>query len=189
MAVHIQRISVEQFEEFVSLPENADKMFEYIGGEIVEVPSNAYASEIGFEIGFHIKLYLNQNHIDGHITGEHGGYKVSGERYAPDVGYISAARQPELDREGYNSLPPDLAVEVDYPSTVKSKETLMVKVANYLAAGTVVWVVYPERHEIEVYAPGQPVKILDADDTLDGGGVLPGFTLPVKDIFREQQAS
>jgi Uma2 family endonuclease len=185
MAVQIQRMTVEEFDVFTDLPENADRLFEFIGGEVVEVPSNAYASEIGVNIAFFIKLHLRQNNLPGHVTGEHGGYKVSGERYAPDVAYVSAERQPVLDKQGYNSIAPDLAVEVDFPSSVKSKENLMVKVANYLAAGTVVWVVFPERKEVEVYAPGQPVRIFGVDDTLDGGNVLPGFKLPVKDVFPE----
>jgi Uma2 family endonuclease len=58
-----------------------------------------------------------------------------------------------------------------------------VKVGNYLAAGTVVWVIDPERKLVEVYAPGQPVRKVGVDSVLDGGEVLPGFTLAVKDIF------
>jgi Uma2 family endonuclease len=37
------RVTIEEFDEYINLPENADKLFEYIGGEIVEVPSNTYA--------------------------------------------------------------------------------------------------------------------------------------------------
>jgi Uma2 family endonuclease len=48
-----------------------------------------------------------------------------------------------------------------------------------------VWVVLPETKQVEVYVPGQPMKLLGLDGTLDGGNVLPGFTLTVKDIFAE----
>ncbi len=91
----------------------------------------------------------------------------------------------EIAQRGYNPNPPDLAVEVDFPSTETSRDTLRIKIGNYLAAGTVVWVVNVEPKLVEVYAPGQPVKLLGVDDTLDGGDVLPGFTLSVKDIFPE----
>lgn len=183
MVVQMKRYTVEDFDQFVDLPENDDKLFEYIGGEIVEVPSNAFASEISINISFFIKLFVRQNHIAGHVTGEAGGYMVSGERYAPDVAFISAAKQLELARQGYNPNPPDLAVEVDVPSTEVSRDTLRIKIANYLAAGTVVWVVVAEPRGVEVYVPGQPVKVIGIDGTLDGGDVLPGFTLSVKDIF------
>jgi Uma2 family endonuclease len=60
---------------------------------------------------------------------------------------------------------------------------LRVKVANYLAAGTLVWIVRPETKIVEVYAPGQPMRKVGVDGSLDGGDVLPGFSLPVRDIF------
>ena len=183
MAVETGRLTVEEFDRFAALPENADKLFEYIGGEVVEVPSNPYVSEIAYNIGFAIKLYLRERGIAGHVTGEAGGYMVSGERYAPDVAFISKARQAELATQDYNPNPPELAVEVDFPSTYQSQKDLRTKVVNYLAAGTVVWVVLPETKEVEVYVPGQPRKLVSVDGTLDGGDLLPGFTLPVKEIF------
>jgi len=61
------------------------------------------------------------------------------------------------------------------------------KVVNYLAAGTVVWLVLPETREVEVYIPNKPKQTVGIDGVLDGGDVLPGFTLPVKDIFPEDE--
>ena len=168
----------------IDLPENADKLFEFIGGEIVEVPSNPYASSVGYNLGSEVKVFVKQHKL-GHVTGEAGGYIVAGERYAPDVGFISYARQPELAREGYNPNPPDLAIEVEFPTSTQSERNLRIKLANYLAVGTVVWVVYPETKEVEVYLPGHPVKILGINEVLLGGDVLPGFEMAVRDIFAE----
>lgn len=179
-AQQIKHYTVEDFDRIAALPENADKLLEFIGGEIIEVPSNAYSSEIAAHILIMVGLYVKTNKL-GHITGEQGGYMVSGERYAPDVAYLAKSRQAQLAKEGYNPTPPDLAVEVVSPSD--SSKLITVKVGNYLAAGTVVWVVYPEIKEVAVYVPGQPVKIITADGTLDGSPVLPGFTLPMKEIF------
>jgi len=182
MAVEKTWLTAAEFDALAALPENSDKILEFIGGEIVEVPSNPFASKISSRISGFAFIYLQHNDI-GHLTGEAGGYMVSGERYAPDVGFISYARQPELTQSGYNPNPPDLAVEVDFPSTPESQRQLRLKIANYLAAGTVVWVIYPQNKEIEVYVPGQPVKILGIKDTLDGGAVLPGFSVAVSEIF------
>jgi Uma2 family endonuclease len=113
---------------------------------------------------------------------------VAGARCAPDVAYISAVRQPELAKEGYNPNPPELVVEVEFPVTLESGRKLARKVANYLAAGTLLWVVYPETKTVEVYAPGQPMRLLRLDGVLDGGDVLPGFTLAVKEIFPPEAA-
>lgn len=181
------KTSVEMFDEFVRQPENADKLFEFIAGEIVEVPSNPYASQISQVIAGEIYAYLKGKNL-GHLTGEAGGYMVSGERYAPDVAFISRIKQPRLVSEGYNPNPPDLAVEVDVPSTYTSQRNLFTKTVNYLAAGTVVWIVFPERKEVEVYVPGERQRVLGMNDVLDGGDILPGFQLAVKDIFPEESA-
>ena len=82
------RYSLVEFEAFIDLPENAERFFEFIGGEILEVPSNTYSSKIASRISGFIFMYLLQNDI-GHLTGEQGGYMVFGERYAPDVAFIS----------------------------------------------------------------------------------------------------
>lgn len=176
-------VTLAEFEQFINLPENADKLFEYVGGEIVEVPSNPLSSKLAILVAGAFLNYLQHNDI-GHVTGEAGGYRVFGERYAPDVAFISYARQPQLPYDQqYNPNPPELAVEVISPSD--SPEALRIKIANYLAAGTIVWVFNRVARNVEVYAPGQPVRIVELDGILDGGDVLPGFRLAVKDIFRD----
>lgn len=187
MVAAITKMTVAEFDHWVELPENYNKLFEYIGGEIVEVPSNAAASQISSLFNGYLFVYLLKNPI-AHLTGEAGGYYVSGERYAPDVAILLKSRQPELDKRGYNRVAPDLVVEVDFPSTYESQEELRVKIANYLAAGTTVWLARPEapqNRRLEVYAPAQSVRLLGMADILDGGMILPDFTLPVKDVFPE----
>lgn len=176
--------SLEEFDAFVERPENDARLFELIDGEIVEkVPTNAKASEIAVLIAFFIRLFLRQHNISGHVTGADGGYVVAGERYAPDVAYISAARQPELADKGYNPVPPELAVEVETNTTAQSERQLRSKLYHYLSVGTLVWIVYPELREVEIHAPGKAPQKLTAADTLTGGDVLPGFELPLREIF------
>lgn len=174
--------TVEEFDAFVSLPENHERLFEYIGGEIVEVVSNPYSSKIAMLVGGYIQIYLVQNDI-GHLTGADGGYMVSGERYIPDVGFIRYAKQPELSYvEGYVPNPPDLAVEVLSPGN--ADDEMAVKIANYLAAGTVVWMFKPPQQQVVVFQPGKPAQTLDINSVLDGGTTLPGFKLALKDVFK-----
>jgi Uma2 family endonuclease len=176
----VDAFTVEDFDQFIQLPENADKIFEFIRGELFEVPSNPYSSKISQTIAGEIYIYLKGKDL-GHLTGEAGGYRVFAERYAPDVAFL--AKGKPLAQSGYNLVAPDLAVEVDFPSTTESLTNLRTKIANYLAAGTVLSLVLPETKTVEVYVPGEPVKPLGIDDTLDGGAVLPGFKLAVKEIF------
>jgi Uma2 family endonuclease len=182
MVVATKRYTVEEFDQMVPLPENANRRLEYVGGEVVEVVSNNYASMIAALILAQIVVHV-QRHELGYVTGADGGYQVSGERYIPDAAFISKARQPDPSHDAYNPNAPDLAVEVLSPSD--DLNLLRVKVANYLAAGTVVWVVRPEPQNIEVYVPGQPVQRLGSDATLGGGEVLPGFEVAVSAVFPE----
>lgn len=177
----VKPMTAAEFEQFVTLPENQHKLFEFIGQEPVEVPSNPYVSHIAVRFIRWLAPFVDDNDL-GYVTTEAGGYWVSGERYAPDVAYISKARQAVLAKEGYNPNPPELAIEVVSPND--DLHRLRIKIINYLAAGTWVWAVFPEAKRVEVYVPGQPVKILTHEDTLDGGTVLPGFTLALSDIFK-----
>lgn len=184
-----QQITLAEFEALIAQPENQSRTFEFIGGEIIEVPSNPFVSMIAARIITYIGMFLLKHDL-GHVTGEAGGYMVNGERYAPDVAFISYAVQPELVQQGYNPHPPELAVEVISDMTNTEEQTVLRrKLVNYLAAGVLVWVVNPFDRFVEVYTPGQEwsVRVLRADDTLDGGAVLPGFTLTIGAIFPNKQ--
>jgi Uma2 family endonuclease len=80
-------------------------------------------------------------------------------------------------------MPPQLAAEVETNTTATSERRLRTKLYHYLAAGMVVWVVYPETEEVEIHQVGRAPQVLTIDDTLNGGEVLPGFSLPVRDIL------
>jgi Uma2 family endonuclease len=184
-----QTMTVTDFDIWADLPENRARRLEYIGGEIVEVPSNPYVSMIAVRIIGFLLEYLKVNDL-GWVTGEGGGYMVAGERYAPDAAFISRARQPQLARKGYNPNPPDLAVEViSDPDNREEQTALRVKTTNYLAAGVVVWVVDYVMRVVEVHQPGKPVTVLAEDTILEGGDRLPGLMIPVKDIFPEESGS
>jgi hypothetical protein len=53
----------------------------------------------------------------------------------------------------------------------------------YLNAGTpLVWVSHPARRTVAVYASDRTARIFTEGETLDGGEVLPGFTLPIAEL-------
>jgi Uma2 family endonuclease len=101
--------------------------------------------------------------------------------YAPDVGFIAKARMVDDVPDTFFPFAPDLAVEV--VSKNDSYEAVDAKVANYLRYGTrMVIVAYPKTERLLVYTPNG-VTILEIHDTLDGGDVLPGFKVAVRDLF------
>jgi Uma2 family endonuclease len=181
MAAVIRQYTLEEFEQMLKLPENADKRLEYVGGEVVELVSNNYSSKIGLRIGARILDFVESRNL-GHVTGTDGGYIVANERYIPDVAFVSITRQPETNYETYNKNAPDLAVEVLSPTD--RMDVMRLKLANYLAAKTVVWIIDPIAKTVEVYTPNEKSIRLGINDTLEGGLVLPGFQLPLKDLFR-----
>jgi Uma2 family endonuclease len=178
------RVTLAEFDTFIHLAENRDHNYEYVGGEIYQVVSNPVSSKIAARISGFFFVYL-QAHDVGHLTGADGGYIVSGERYIPDVAFIRYKKQPALScTDGYVPTAPDLAVEVLSPGN--EDEKMRIKISNYLAAGTVVWVVDIEAQVVEVYVPGQPVQILSDGDMLKAETLLPGFELAVRDIFPQE---
>jgi Uma2 family endonuclease len=54
------------------------------------------------------------------------------------------------------------------------------KVRDYLAAGTrQVWIIDPKRRSVTVHRPDADPHVLGPDDLLEGGDLLPGFSLRV----------
>ena len=172
----------DEFWEFSNLPENQNRFFERVRGEIIEVsPSNTYSSAVAMLIGHHLLMFIQGKNL-GYGTGEQGGYDLPEETtYAPDVAYISKERQAELPYRGFTRAAPELAVEVVSPGNTASE--INRKVLDFLGAGKqLVWVVYPDTRTVNVHTSAGS-RTLREDDTLDGGDVLPGFRLRVRDIF------
>ncbi len=179
MAVREPHVTLDDFVQFVFRDENVDRMFELINGEIVEVsPSRSGHSEVAASIIFEIKLFCREKGLPGHVTAADGTYNVLGNVIAPDVAY----KTTPTDRVNYpDPVPPAFAVEVISPTD--RKPDIARKRQIYRDADILYWEVYVDDERIDVYAPGQPMRSLGMDDTLDGGAVLPGFTLPVKDVL------
>lgn len=185
MAIPIQHAqTIQDFIDFIMHPDHLDRNFEFIGGEISEVVSNSYSSMVAANILIRIGGYVLQHQL-GYVFGADGGYQISEERYIPDASFISYKRQPHPPHEAYNPNPPDLAVEVLSPTD--SETSIRIKIANYLAANVVVWVVQLETKVVEVYQPGNAVRIFRANDAITAGDILPGFEVKVSDFFPPQR--
>ncbi len=175
------RITPEQYASIAALPEYADRTLELINGEIVTtMPSTPYPSFIAALISAALVTYIRRTR-SGYITGEQGGYRLGEHVLVPDVAYISRARQPRLPEADFNPVPPDLAFEVTSPTDTLG--AVAAKVALYRAHGVTVCVVHPLTETVEVYAPGETVRLLTRADVLSLPTLLPGFALPLNEIF------
>jgi Uma2 family endonuclease len=182
MVMTSQRMSIEDFRAFCARPENADKTFELIDGEIIEKTGSFIPSQIASWLITFINMYLMKNPI-GYVTGEQGGYRLNDKTLVmPDVAYISKERLPELP-EREVPVAPDLAVEVQSPND--SKRSLRQKAERYIASGTsLVWLIFPEEKTAEVYLRQQDVVELGAEGTLEGADILPDLAISLSDIWR-----
>ncbi len=102
----------------------------------------------------------------------------------PDVAFVSYARWPTsvVAREPAWNVVPDLAIEIVSPSNFA--EEIDRKITDYFQAEVrLVWVVYPDSGRVYVYQSPTRVSILERTDTLDGGDVLPGFRLPIAQLY------
>jgi Uma2 family endonuclease len=163
-----------------------------VEGQICElVDRTLVAKTMGFSeanIAVLILTVLNRFVTDsqfGVVVGPDGLMKLApGLVRAPDASFVSWDQFPErcLPEEALPGVFPDLAVEVI--SKGNTRREMARKRREYFAAGTrLVWMVYPKTRTIDVYTSPTDSTTLGSADTLDGGDVLPGFTLPVATLF------
>lgn len=103
---------------------------------------------------------------------------------APSCGFVCRARVEATGGllHSYRPGAPDLTVEVI--SRDARYLDVTERVEDWLEAGArLVWVVDPRGQRIKVHQPDQPPVKLTIADQLDGGDVIPGWTLPVQDVF------
>jgi Uma2 family endonuclease len=185
MRLRERQMTIPEFLEVMHLPEFAGKRIELVNGEIIEVPPSRRINTVIVTIIIqHLAAFVYSRKL-GYVTSPDGGYVTGARSYRqPDVGYISKTRAGDLEGVLFD-VPPDLAVEVVSPD-----EDIYKKALEYLHAGTrLVWAVYPDDKTVHVMQldedGGLRSRALGLDATLDGGDVLPEFTLAVRDVFPE----
>ena len=101
----------------------------------------------------------------------------------PDVYYVSADRLSlDVRVQGYLEVMPELVVEIVSPSD--QQQAVNDKTTMWLAHGVLMVIeVYPAEQAVMVHRTGAPSLTLTGGDVLDGGDVLPGFSLPLSEIF------
>jgi Uma2 family endonuclease len=121
----------------------------------------------------------------GIVTGADGTVRLfPGLVRIPDVAFASWARFPggKRPKSPIPALAPDLAVEVISKGNTKAE--MARKLGEYFGAGVrLVWIVEPKTRTVRVYTAADRFTVLMPGQTLDGGDVLPGFTVRVNELF------
>jgi Uma2 family endonuclease len=130
-------------------------------------------------INFFVKTDL------GVVCGPDGAFRLSnGKVLIPDVSFLSWELFPDrtIPETAIPKLAPTIAIEVLSKSNTKGEMALKRQI--YCAAGSKqVWEVDPKKKTVQIYTDAESMTKLTINDTLDGGDILPGFQLPLKQLF------
>ena len=178
MAVQKQRHTVADFEQFLTQPENSNRLFELADGDIIEVaPGRTRNSEIGQVLAFEVRLYCREHPTVCHTSGGAGASRIAGHVLVPDFAYKRAPMSDQYPDPAAPEWATEIISPTDKAADIRQKRQI------YLGAGILLWEIYPDSQSIDLYAPDQPPRTFSGDDMLDGGSVLPGFTLAARDLF------
>ena len=174
-------------QELVRLQETKEALCELVDGVLVEKAVGAYESQLAMLIAYHLLDYLKSNRI-GFVLGESGPVRtIVPQVRMPDVCFVRRShfadgRFPK--KQKVLPIAPDLAIEIlSQSNTTKEMER---KLDEYFQANTrLVWYIDPEAQTARVYTARDQFVEITGEQTLDGGDLLPGFSIKLADLFAE----
>jgi Uma2 family endonuclease len=159
---------------------------ELVDGILVEKPVGLRESLLAIALASVLRDIIYPLNL-GIITGEQGMLQLfPGLIRGPDVAYIAWASIPggTIPEAPIPHLVPDLAVQV--LSKSNTPREMDRKIGEYFCAGVkLAWIVDPRLRTVKVYTSADDFVELKRTETLDGGRLLPGFSLPLKKLFAE----
>ena len=175
-------------EDLIRIHERTNRRYELVDGTLVEKP-------VGFDESF-FALYLTmalgdylKTHDLGKPVGDNAMMRLfPGLVRVPDAAFIRWDRFPSKKRRRGEPplVAPDLVVEV--LSKSNTPKEMRRKLEEYFRAGVrLVWYVDPAKRTVRVYTAVDRSTLLREGDTLDGGDVLPGFAISIRDWFAEAE--
>ncbi|SIO66497.1 Endonuclease, Uma2 family (restriction endonuclease fold) [Singulisphaera sp. GP187] len=170
-------------EEFLALPEEEPSL-EFINGRVeAKVSPQKKHGVIESKITESLNRFAEPTFLGMAIPELRCTY--AGRSIVPDVVFLLDAQigtdeQGEIQNETF--VPPDLHVEIISPDQTPrlAREKLVHSTSNGCSLG---WLIDPEKKWVDVYRPGQPPETLALDGVLEGEPVLPGYRLPVAEVF------
>lgn len=161
---------------------------ELVKGEIVHMSPTGFTHgyiETNFSVA--LKTFVKQQKVGRVLSGEVGIYtgRDPDTVRAADVAFISSERMAQVKSKSFLDAAPELVVEVMSPDDAWSD--LMEKLDEYFTCGVkIVWVAAPRTRQVYAYHSVTSVERFTEQDTLTGGDVLPGFSVPVAELFASE---
>ncbi len=172
-------------DDVVRIQERSGRLFELVDGVLVEKIMGFPESVLGLEFGSILRDFARRHDL-GIVAGADGAMRLMpGLVRIPDVSFIAWGRLPvrgKVPDEPIAGLAPDLAVEV--LSKGNTPGEMARKLKEYFLTGVrLVWFVDRKKRTVEVFTSPDQARLLTEEQTLDGGDVLPGLALPLKQVF------
>jgi Uma2 family endonuclease len=172
------------------VPIGSDDLYEVIDGKRVGLPPmGIYSVLLATQLAKYMSVFSDAKSL-GRVVVEglfHLPAPFNRDR-RPDVAFVSYQRWPKSRSvprtDNAWDVVPNLATEVISPTD--SADELEKKLEEYFKAGVeLIWVVYPSQSKLHVLTSPTQIQVLTTADVLDGGAVLPGFRLPLVELFAE----
>ena len=173
-------------EELLHMPDDGFR-YELVRGELRKLAPAGYDhGRIAASIAVRLGMYAIEREL-GEVSIAEPGFRLESDPdhvRVPDAAFVSRERAPAAsEMPGFYPGAPDLAIEVISPSD--SYTEVEEKVADWLDAGTLaVIVVDPRRRTVKVHHSPAEAAVLTESDVLVVEDVVPGWRMPVKDIFK-----
>ncbi len=173
-------------EDVLKAEARSGRICELIDGTLVEKTMATYESMLAIALGYFLQRYLDTSNL-GALAGGDGLLMIlPGQVRAPDVSFIRWERLPgrhsSKAKPAIYAVAPDLAVEI--LSKGNTAREMKRKLRDYFQAGVrLVWYIEPKSRTARAYTAVREWTEIGPNDSLSGGDVLPGFELPLADLF------
>ena len=158
---------------------------ELVDGVLVEKPVGNVESVLTMFLGEYLGVFLRESGL-GYLTGPDGGTRFArGLVRLPDLAVVRWDSLPErrVPDKAIGIVVPDLVVEV--LSRSNTKKEINRKLGEYFSAGVqLAWIIDPRKRTVCVHHSENKSSLLGVEDALNGGDVLPGFTLPIRTLYQ-----
>jgi Uma2 family endonuclease len=176
----IMTLTLEDLETFQT--QHPNHRLELVNGKVIVMsPSSFESDEVAAEVVAQLRNWVRPRQL-GRVTASSAGFRLPNRDVrAPDASFVAAERLKRSPR-AFAELAPDLMVEVKSPTD--TLEELETKIQEFLSLGTRVGILLnPETQTAMVYRPGQGAIILTNEDVLTVAELLPGWQVPVADLW------
>jgi Uma2 family endonuclease len=171
-------------QDVLDIREREHRLYELVDGVLVEKTMGVQESYLAAFL-IHVLSDFLMRHDLGFVLGADGMARLApGLVRIPDVSFISWQKVPDrrIPRVPMLGFAPDLAVEVLSPGN--TPQEMERKLQDYFAAGVnLVWYINPANRTVEAFTSAGTSTLLREDEGLSGEPVLPGFLLPLRDLF------